>query len=166
MAKEQIHVPCQQCGHPMLVVNKKRRLCHVCQAERDLRKLTRNGTRARGKSCTACGERFYPIRSNYDLCPTCVEFPRPDRFPACKHCGKCYRPAPGLDDTDRGCWVCITATPKNQKRYYNTVRDLVVERINTPSDFDYKYDWPPPDDWPGSAFDWLSKQEDEKEITF
>lgn len=170
MAKQTM-VECQQCHHPMIMTNKKRRLCHVCQAERDLRKLTKRGTRARGKTCSSCGGRFFPIRSNFDQCPTCVEFPRPDRFPACKHCGKCYRPAPGLDGTDRGCWVCITSSSANQRKYYNTVRTIVANRISSTETFTFDVPWPPPDDWEGSAHDWAQKHlgpaaQDDDEIVF
>lgn len=150
----QILVACTECGHPMLMTNRKRRACHVCQAARDVQKLTRGGTRSRGKSCATCKGRFFPFRSNYDQCPKCVEAQRPDRFPQCRHCHMYYRPAPGLDGTDRGCVVCITSTAENQRRYWRTVHKIRDERIATPCDYEYEIPWPPPDDFKGTANEW------------
>lgn len=149
-------VPCEACGHPMHPINKKRRLCHVCQTQRDVQKLAVRYPAKRGRKCDTCGRDFWPLRDAHRSCPTCVEAPK-SHHPYCSLCGERYRPAPGFDGTHRACIVCVTQDSKHHRRYLAALHDVVDERKANPPDRATMLPWPPPEDFTGSAKEWVQK---------
>lgn len=110
---------CEICGDEFIQMNKVRKYCTVCQGIRDVQFRP-----TMKRKCSICDTIFYPIKQNYVICNDCREpIERPDKYAACKGCGKHLRPAPGLNSH---CMSCVQRTPKSRHQWLKSV--LIMQR--------------------------------------
>lgn len=124
-----------ECGARFHQINKRRTTCSVCQVLRDLTfrpYATHN--------CDWCGEKFWPVRLTYKICPKCLpSTANSDKWPACTRCGSHNRPAPGLDTT---CISCVQSGADLRKAYVKTLGALRAARRDAREE-----DRQPPETW-------------------
>lgn len=113
-------IACEGCDQPFPSPWPNAKLCGACRCLRDLTFMNPD----RSKTCTDCGEEFYPIRSSYRRCYTCTDL-RAGRRADC-HCNVCHKgnkPAPGVTST---CLQCVQASTENRAAYRKALRHRIT----------------------------------------
>lgn len=121
---------CESCSDSYSTSWKRQKFCGECQVLRDTR--VRAWFFRQATACAECATATYPIRSDWKICAACArpaELPAP--APACAHCDKRHRIAPGMKNT---CVRCIQQAPEWRDAYIKKLRERFKAKIAAQTD--------------------------------